>query len=129
VRIALLLVTAVALTIAAIPAALAAVVSGQAFIGACAMVAVTVATMFLARGFLLGTYVTDDSLIIRRMFSTTVIPWDEISVTIVDHQTQVRDSIDHEIATHIGPRQLDYWFRPHAYAMAADQLINWCERR
>lgn len=128
-RIALLMVVTLAIIVVAIPAALAAVVSSQPIIGSLAITAVAIASMFLGRGFLLGTYVTDDSLIIRRMFATTVIPWTDITITVQDHATRVRDSQEREFSTHIGLRRIDYIWRPHALAAASDQLLNWSERR
>lgn len=128
-RIALLMVVTLAIIVVAIPAALAAVVSTQPILGALAITAVAIASMFLARGFLLGTYVTDDSLIIRRMFATSVIPWNDITITAQDPVISVRDSHDGEYSTHIGSQRIDYLWRPHALAAASDQLLNWSERR
>lgn len=128
-RIALLMVVALAIIVIAIPAALAAVASGQPIIGAFAITAVAIASMFFARGFLLGTYVTDDSLIIRRMFATSVIPWNEIILDTSDDQIRLRDASNCPMSTHIGARNIDFLWRSHAYAAAADQLINWREQR
>lgn len=128
-RIAFLVLVALALLVVALPAALAAVVSSQPIIGALTIIALAVSSMFLARGFLVGTYVNDDSLIIRRMFATAVIPWNEATIRVSDDQVRVRDSHDQDLSTHIGSRQIDYLWRAHALAAAMDQLANWSEQR
>lgn len=140
VRLALLLVSTAVIVIAAGSALLVGLSGaplGATFIAAAIVGA---ALLLVLRGWVVGTYVTDDEVTIETTFARTSVRWSGVaSVDVVDGRrgflglpvrAPARESVltladGTELRTHIYSTSPDLWLRPEAFDMATSRLQRW----
>lgn len=100
------------------------------------------ATMLVAilRGWVVGTYVTDEAIAIDRTWSRDVLPWSDVIDIECQEQSApflglplpvralrstVRAADGRRIPTHVYATSPDLWLRPEAFDMARIRLERW----
>ncbi len=118
-------------------ATVAAGLSATTLIGAALAATLLVAIL---RGWVVGTYVTDDGISIDRTWSRDVIPWADVAaidceeepapflgmpVRVTTLRSSVRLASGRRIPTHVYATSPDLWLRPEAFDMARGRLERW----
>ena len=98
----------------------------------------------LLRGWVVGTYVTDDAVIIETTFRRRSVQWAEVSAVEVVKQrcpllgTPLRvrsarvvvvDMTGHGFGTHVYASSPDSWLRPEAFDIAVLRIERWSQAR
>jgi hypothetical protein len=87
------------------------------------------AVVLLLRGWSIGTYVNDDTMIVRRMFSSVVCRWSSVaSIECSEHAVVLYLVDGSRILTSITANSLDTWLRPSAYDAAVIAFENWARK-
>ena len=87
------------------------------------------AVVILLRGWSIGTYVNDDTMIIRRMFSSAACRWSNVARVECSRRALVLYLVDGSmIVTSIRANSLDTWLRPSAYDAAMIAFENWARK-
>lgn len=127
-----------------------AVTAGSVLMGAAAvgLTALTVvlaavvatAVLLMLRGWVVGTYVTDDALTIESTWRLIRVPWSDVAgiervprpgaflgipMRIPSQCLVVRTRDGRTLATHVYSTSPDLWLRPEAFDMACLRLERW----
>lgn len=85
--------------------------------------------VILLRGWSIGTYVNDEAMTVRRMFSSTACRWSNVARVECTEQAVVLYLVDGStIVTSIAVNSLDTWLRPSAYDAAVIAFENWARK-
>ncbi|PHX60330.1 MAG: hypothetical protein CK552_06425 [Actinobacteria bacterium] len=85
--------------------------------------------VILLRGWSIGTYVNDDAVVVRRMFSSAACPWSSVARIECSGQAVVLYLVDGSmIVTGIAMNSLDTWLRPSAHDAAVIAFENWARK-
>jgi hypothetical protein len=137
----LMLVTATALTVALAGSTVTAALDTRALLPTLLGAAVTATAIALVlRGWVVGTYVSDDAIRVETTVRRREVPWTSIGPTLtmdmpspllglpwhVDAQRCVLRLVDGTtLATHVYTSSPDLWLRPEAFDMARLRLERW----
>ncbi|CAB4835547.1 unannotated protein [freshwater metagenome] len=87
------------------------------------------AVVILLRGWSIGTYVNDEAMTVRRMFSSTACRWSNVDRVECSERAVVLYLADGSmILTSITVNSLDTWLRPTAYDAAVIAFENWARK-
>jgi hypothetical protein len=118
-------------------AAVSTPVSLPTFVGSALLAAALVASL---RGWVVGTYVSDDGVVIETVLRRIAVPWNEVRAVVARTApcpflgTPLRtaaarlfvETVDgHRIPTHVYATSPDLWLRPVAFDMAQLRLARW----
>ena len=85
--------------------------------------------VILLRGWSIGTYVNDEAMTVRRMFSSTACRWPNVARVECSERAVVLYLADGSmILTSITVNSLDTWLRPTAYDAAVIAFENWARK-
>ena len=85
--------------------------------------------VILLRGWSIGTYVNDEAMTVRRMFSSTACRWSNVARVECSRRAVVLYLVDgSKISTSIRANSLDTWLRPSAYDAAVIAFENWARK-
>ena len=85
--------------------------------------------VILLRGWSIGTYVNDEAMTVRRMFSSAACRWSNVARIECSRRAVVVYLVDgSRILTSITANSLDTWLRPSAYDVAVIAFENWARK-
>ena len=85
--------------------------------------------VILLRGWSIGTYVNDDTMTVRRMFSSAACLWSNVARVECSEPAVVVYLVDgSRIVTSIAVNSFDTWLRPSAYDVAVIAFENWARK-
>jgi hypothetical protein len=94
------------------------------------LIAVLVTLLLVtARGWQVGTYVSDLGVRVIRMTRTLHIPWPDVIAIDTGTTAVVLRTAEGEIRTHVAHRGLDYLGRRESWDIARDRITNWWQGR
>ena len=140
IRLAVLVAGSALVTIVMGTAVMAAAASGLAWPTVVGGAVAATGLFLLLRGWVVGTYVSDDALTIETMLRRRSLPWSGVSAMRVAEmacpflglplgvsarRVIVTDYSGFEHGTHVYSTSPDYWLRPEAFDMAALRLERW----
>lgn len=128
------------LTTASLLTAIAAPLSAATFVSA--GIAATCVGLVL-RGWVVGTYVNDDEVVVDRLLRRQRIPWSAVSsVACLDGRARLlgsplrvpgrrvvlRTTSGQTVETHVQSTSPDLLWRPESFTIACERLENWASR-
>ncbi len=144
VRLAVLLVGTATVSVAAGASILAGLASGPSVLTIVVAAALACALVALLRGWIVGTYVTDDAVTVETVLRRFSCAWTEVREIVVDEVPcpylglPLRSAASRSflvlrggtrIATHVYATSLDLWLRPEAFDIAVLRLQRWLPER
>jgi hypothetical protein len=139
-RVAMLVLGSLAVVIVAGTSMMAAVATGFSVATVVSAAVVASGVFLVLRGWVVGTYVSDDALLVETTWRRMVLPWPEVTrldristrVPLAGVPVPVRgerviavDAAGRLVPTHVYSTSPDLVLRPEAYDMAALRLQRW----
>jgi hypothetical protein len=134
-----------ALTVTLVGSALmAALVTGELIPTLIAAAVCATLTFLVLRGWIVGTYVSDDAVRVETTWRRRELPWNEVTAVVDDPgrtpflglplRVRGRRSVLHtkageRISTHVYTSSPDLWPRAEAFDMARLRLAHWAQRQ
>lgn len=104
---------------------------------------VATAIVLILRGWVVGTYVSDEAVTVETTWRRITVPWASVQavtseacrapflglpVRVASTRSVVTTTDGTTVATHVYRRSPDLWLRPEAYDIAVDRLATWSRR-
>lgn len=143
-RVAALLLASTATVIGISMTVLANVQVGLTVPGLAASAVCATALLLVLRGWVVGTYVTDDQVRVETTWRRRTLPWSQVTaitvatcrgpflglpVPVPVERAQLRLVSGDGVATHVSTGSPDLWLRREAFDIAVDRLANWRDHR
>ncbi|MHB1212301.1 MAG: hypothetical protein ACYC0W_08585 [Candidatus Nanopelagicales bacterium] len=139
-RVAVLVLGSLAVVVAAGTSMMAAVATGFSFATVVSAAVVASGVFLVLRGWVVGTYVNDDALLVETTWRRRVLPWSEVTgldrsptgcplaglpVPVRGERVIAFDAAGAPVPTHVYSTSPDLLLRAEAYDMTALRLLRW----